>query len=75
MKESNAQTFVEVTADQLPISCPLPDSPLWNSHPKVFIPLDDSPEAKCNYCGTVFRLVESRSPSIPGPESGEGKVT
>ncbi len=75
MKQSNAQNFVEVTADELPITCPMPDAPLWNSHPKVFIPLDDSPVAKCNYCGTEFRLVEARSPSIPGPEAGEGKVT
>ena len=75
MKASNAETLVEVTADQLPIHCPMPDTSLWNSHPRVFIPLDDSPQATCSYCGTVFRLIEPRPPAEPGPEAGEGNVT
>lgn len=61
MQEPNAQTLVEVTRDELPLHCPTPDSSLWNSHPRVFIPLNDSPEAVCSYCGTVYRLVESKS--------------
>ncbi len=61
MQQPNAQTFVEVTRDELPIHCPTPDSSLWNSHPRVYIPLDDSPEASCAYCGTVYRLVAQKS--------------
>ncbi|MGQ7845962.1 zinc-finger domain-containing protein [Granulosicoccus sp. 3-233] len=61
MQQPNAQTFVEVTRDELPIHCPTPDSSLWNSHPRVYIPLDDSPEASCAYCGTVYRLVTEKS--------------
>ncbi len=57
MKQSNAETLVEVTKDQLPLHCPTPDSSLWNSHPRVFIPLEESGEAKCSYCGTVYKLV------------------
>ncbi|MFK8079608.1 MAG: zinc-finger domain-containing protein [Granulosicoccus sp.] len=59
--QPNAQSIVEVTRDQLPIHCPTPDSSLWNSHPRVYIPLEDAPEAKCSYCGTVYRLVEQKS--------------
>lgn len=62
--QPNAQSLVEVTRDQLPIHCPTPDSTLWDSHPKVYIPLDDAPEAKCSYCGTVYRLVEEKSSAI-----------
>lgn len=61
MKElSNDELRVEVTRDQLPMHCPQPDAPLWNSHPRVFIPLGDSPDgtAACEYCGTIFTLVE-----------------
>jgi len=61
MKQSNADTLVEVTRDELPIHCPTPATSLWNSHPKVFIPLDDAPEAKCSYCGTLYRLVDKKS--------------
>jgi uncharacterized Zn-finger protein len=59
MKQSNAETQVEVTKDQLPLHCPTPDSSLWNSHPRVFIPLEESGEAKCSYCGTIYKLVKS----------------
>lgn len=68
MKVANAETLVEVTLDELPIHCPVPDAPLWNSHPRVFIPLQDHPEAKCAYCGTVFRLVEQKTEAaVQGP--------
>jgi uncharacterized Zn-finger protein len=61
MEQSNAQTLVEVARGELPIHCPTPDSPLWNSHPRVYIPLEDSPEATCPYCGTLFRLVTEKA--------------
>ena len=61
MQQPNAQTFVEVTRDELPIHCPTPGSSLWNSHPRVYIPLEDSPEATCAYCGTIYRLVSEKS--------------
>ena len=61
MQQPNAQMLVEVTRDELPMHCPTPDSSLWNSHPRVYIPLDDAPEAACSYCGTVFRLVDQKS--------------
>ncbi len=43
--------------------CPAPGSALWDSHPRVFIALQDSPEASCSYCGTVYKLVENKSGS------------
>jgi len=63
MKQSNAESMVEVTQADLPLHCPTPDSPLWNSHPRVFIPLEESDECKCPYCGTVYRLVVKANPS------------
>lgn len=61
--QPNAQSLVEVTRDQLPIHCPTPGSTLWDSHPRVYIPLEDEPEAKCSYCGTVYRLVDEKNPA------------
>ena len=29
---------------------------LWNSHPKVYLDVARTGEAKCPYCGTVYRL-------------------
>ena len=47
---------VEVTAADLPLHCPLPSQKLWNTHPRVFLPVEATGEAKCPYCGTVYRL-------------------
>jgi len=57
MNQSNAETHVTVTANDLPLHCPTPDGPLWNSHPRIFIPIEESGEFKCPYCGTVYSLV------------------
>jgi uncharacterized Zn-finger protein len=48
---------VEVTAADLPLHCPLPSQKLWNTHPRVFLPIEATGEARCPYCGTVYRLV------------------
>lgn len=61
MKTSNSETLVEVTLKDLPLHCPTPDSSLWDSHPRVFIPIEESVECKCPYCGTVYKLVKDNA--------------
>lgn len=55
---ANAQHRYEVSRKDLPLSCPMPGMYLWNSHPKVFLPIEDGGEAKCPYCGAEYRLGE-----------------
>jgi uncharacterized Zn-finger protein len=31
---------------------------IWNSHPKVYVDVAKTGEAKCPYCGTVYKLAE-----------------
>lgn len=57
--QSNAKNRYEVTRDDLPLSCPMPGMSLWNSHPKVYLPIEQSGEAKCPYCGADYSLKES----------------
>ena len=40
------------------VFCPSPkaDMKLWNSHPKVYLDVAKTGEAKCPYCGTAYRL-------------------
>jgi len=40
------------------VFCPNPkaDMKLWNSHPKVYVDVAKTGEAKCPYCGTVYKL-------------------
>ena len=58
LKQANAQRQVQVTAGQLPLHCPLPDAYLWNSHPKVYLPIEATGTAVCPYCGTRYILVD-----------------
>lgn len=50
------QRFVEVTAKDLPLHCPTPGMKLWNTHPRVFLAVEQTGEALCPYCGTRYRL-------------------
>ena len=52
----NTQRTVEVNASDLPLHCPTPDTSLWNTHPRVFIPVDKTGEARCPYCGTLYKF-------------------
>lgn len=52
----NAQKRYEVTRDDLPLSCPMPGMSLWNSHPKVYLPIEDKGTARCPYCGAEYVL-------------------
>jgi len=56
MDSENAQRLVEVGAEDLPLHCPMPCQSLWNSHPRVFLPIEDKGEILCPYCGTLYRL-------------------
>ena len=55
---ANAQNRYGVRQSDLPLSCPMPGMYLWNSHPKVFIPVAATGEAKCPYCGAEYHLLE-----------------
>ena len=35
---------------------PKADMKLWNSHPKVYLDITKTGEARCPYCGTVYKL-------------------
>lgn len=57
---ANAQQRYEVRLSDLPLSCPMPGMYLWNSHPKVYLPIEETGEAMCPYCGAAYYL--SRRP-------------
>jgi uncharacterized Zn-finger protein len=55
-KPANAQQRYEVTRKDLPLHCPMDGMTLWNSHPRVFLPIEESGEERCPYCGAVYVL-------------------
>src|SRR5437764_176326 len=38
------------------VFCPNPKMPLWSGPPRVFLDVASTGEAKCPYCGTVYRM-------------------
>jgi uncharacterized Zn-finger protein len=55
---ANAENRYTVSRADLPLSCPMPGMALWNSHPKVYLPIEASGSAKCPYCGATFTLAD-----------------
>ena len=45
-----------VTQADLPLSCPMPDTTLWDAHPKVFLPIEREGEVTCPYCSAHYTL-------------------
>lgn len=55
--QPNAENLYQVTRADLPLSCPMPGMYLWNSHPRVYLPIEETGITKCPYCGATYKLV------------------
>jgi uncharacterized Zn-finger protein len=58
LEPPNAERAYRVRRSDLPLHCPLPSMYLWNSHPKVYLPIEATREATCPYCSTSYELVD-----------------
>lgn len=58
-RPANTERVHGVRRVELPLSCPTPEMRLWNSHPRVYLPIEaEGGRALCPYCGTVYQLVD-----------------
>jgi uncharacterized Zn-finger protein len=57
--QANAHEQYFVTLKDLPLRCPMPTMTLWNSHPRVYLPIEETGTARCPYCGAEYFLSES----------------
>jgi len=55
-KPSGPRSICTVTREMLPLHCPTPAMSLWDSHPRVFLPIEETGRVACPYCGTQFVL-------------------
>jgi uncharacterized Zn-finger protein len=58
LESANAEKTYKVTRADLPLHCPMPGMYLWNSHPKVFLPIEQTGKATCPYCSASYELVD-----------------
>jgi len=57
--KSSVKKYYQVTKKDLPLYCPTKSMELWNSHPRVYLPIEDNRgEVKCPYCGNEFKMIE-----------------
>ncbi len=56
---ANAAKSYRVTTSDLPLSCPMDSMDVWNSHPKVYLPIEKTGKADCPYCGAHFELINA----------------
>jgi uncharacterized Zn-finger protein len=66
--QANAKREYEVTPEDLPLSCPMPQMPLWNSHPRVVLPIEETGWAMCPYCAAEYFLRRNRVPQATAHE-------
>lgn len=53
-----AKKTYQVQRSNLPLSCPTSEMQLWDAHPKVYLPIEETGQATCPYCGASFELIE-----------------
>ena len=58
MSETSASNprSIDVSASDLPLHCPMLSKQLWDAHPRVYLPIQETGEALCPYCGTQYVL-------------------
>ena len=58
--QPNAAQRYQVTRAELPVHCPMDNTSLWDSHPRVYLPIEEQGgQAKCPYCGAVYELKDA----------------
>lgn len=53
---ANSKKSYQVSRSDLPLSCPSPEMSLWNSHPRVYLAIENTGHAQCPYCGAEYQL-------------------
>jgi uncharacterized Zn-finger protein len=67
---ANTHQTYYVSRRDLPVSCPMPDMCLWNSHPRVYLPLEETGAVRCPYCSALYILTGSDPDQGVGEEAG-----
>ena len=58
LETASTKSECEIRQADLPLSCPTPGQMLWDSHPRVYLPIEQTGSASCPYCGAKYRLVD-----------------
>jgi uncharacterized Zn-finger protein len=61
-KYENKVKYIEISYQDLPLRCPMPNMISWNSHPKVYLEIEKTNDKRiiCPYCSTNYVLIENK---------------
>jgi uncharacterized Zn-finger protein len=46
----------EITRADLPLSCPPRADRIWDAHPRVYLPIEETGRVVCPYCDAEYTL-------------------
>jgi uncharacterized Zn-finger protein len=55
-EQACTKRFYTVKPTELPLSCPTKEMLVWNAHPRVYLPIEESGHVTCPYCNAEFVL-------------------
>ena len=67
LKQACTANVYEVTATDLPLSCPMNNARVWDAHPRVYLPIETLGEVTCPYCNAHFVLKSGLKSSSDAP--------
>jgi uncharacterized Zn-finger protein len=56
IQQASTKRQYEVRRSNLPLSCPMPDMRLWDAHPRVYLPIEETGRITCPYCDAEYIL-------------------
>jgi uncharacterized Zn-finger protein len=54
--EACTKRHYEITSADLPLSCPPRDKRVWDAHPRVYLPIEETGKVVCPYCDATYVL-------------------
>jgi uncharacterized Zn-finger protein len=58
LPEASTERRYHVTSAQLPVCCPPQADRVWDSHPRVYLPIEATGQAVCPYCNAEYILTD-----------------
>ena len=58
LQKASTKRHYEITRADLPLCCPMPNMRLWDSHPRVYMPIEVTGREVCPYCGAEYTLTD-----------------
>lgn len=57
-QEACTQRRYEITHADLPLSCPPREDRVWDAHPRIYMPIEETGKVVCPYCGAEYILTD-----------------